>query len=158
MARQSDTQTVSVAGQRLRLTNPDKVVYPSTGTTKAEVIAYYMEIAPHLLPHLAGRIVTRKRWVDGVGTADKPGEVFFEKNLPSSAPDWIRRVEIQHSDHVNTYPVFDSAAALAWAGQVGALELHVPQWKVGPRGGKQNPDHLVLDLDPGPGRGPARMR
>jgi bifunctional non-homologous end joining protein LigD len=153
MARQGDTQTVSVAGHRLRLTNPDKVIYPSTGTTKAEVIAYYMEIAPYLLPHLADRIVTRKRWVDGVGTADKPGEVFFEKNLPSSAPDWIRRVEIQHSDHVNTYPVFDSAAALAWAGQVGALELHVPQWKVGPRGGKQNPDHLVLDLDPGPGAG-----
>ncbi|KRC65479.1 ATP-dependent DNA ligase [Aeromicrobium sp. Root236] len=153
MARKSDTQTVSVAGQRLRLTNPDKVIYPSTGTTKAEVIAYYMEIAPHLLPHLAGRIVTRKRWVDGVGTADKPGEVFFEKNLPSSAPDWIRRVEIQHSDHVNTYPVFDSAAALAWAGQVGALELHVPQWKVDSRGKKLNPDHLVLDLDPGPGAG-----
>ncbi|VXC55243.1 ATP-dependent DNA ligase [Aeromicrobium sp. 9AM] len=153
MARTNDTQTVSVAGQRLRLTNPDKVIYPSTGTTKAEVIAYYMEIAPYLLPHLADRIVTRKRWVDGVGTADKPGEVFFEKNLPSSAPSWIRRVEIQHSDHVNTYPVFDSAAALAWAGQVGALELHVPQWKVGPRGGKQNPDHLVLDLDPGPGAG-----
>ena len=58
MARQSETQTVSVAGQRLRLTNPDKVIYPSTGTTKAEVIAYYMEIAPHLLPHLADRIVT----------------------------------------------------------------------------------------------------
>lgn len=153
MARTNDTQTVSVAGQRLRLTNPDKVIYPSTGTTKAEVIAYYMEIAPHLLPHLAGRIVTRKRWVDGVGTAAKPGEVFFEKNLPSSAPDWIRRVEIQHSDHVNTYPVFDSAAALAWAGQVGALELHVPQWKVDSRGVKQNPDHLVLDLDPGPGAG-----
>ena len=153
MARKGDTQTVSVAGQRLRLTNPDKVIYPSTGTTKAEVIAYYMEIAPHLLPHLAGRIVTRKRWVDGVGTADKPGEVFFEKNLPSSAPDWIRRVEIQHSNHVNTYPVFESAAALAWAGQVGALELHVPQWKVDSRGAKLNPDHLVLDLDPGPGAG-----
>ncbi|KAA1395830.1 ATP-dependent DNA ligase [Aeromicrobium ginsengisoli] len=153
MARKNDTQTVSVAGQRLRLTNPDKVIYPSTGTTKAEVISYYMEIAPFLLPHLAGRIVTRKRWVDGVGTADKPGEVFFEKNLPSSAPDWIRRVEIQHSDHVNTYPVFDSAAALAWAGQVGALELHVPQWKVDSRGKKLNPDHLVLDLDPGPGAG-----
>src|SRR5687768_1490007 len=111
MARSNDTQTVSVAGHRLRLTNPDKVLYPSSGTTKAEVIAYYMEIAPHLLPHLAGRIVTRKRWVDGVGTDEHPGQVFFEKNLPTSAPEWIRRVEIQHSDHVNTYPVFDSAAA-----------------------------------------------
>ncbi|AXT86340.1 ATP-dependent DNA ligase [Aeromicrobium sp. A1-2] len=153
MPRTSQTQTVSVAGHRLRLTHPDKVIYPETGTTKAEVMAYYMEIAPHLLPHLADRIVTRKRWVDGVGSAADPGEVFFEKNLPSSAPDWIRRVEIEHRNHTTTYPVFDSAAALAWAGQVAALELHVPQWRVASHGVPQNPDRLVLDLDPGPGAG-----
>jgi bifunctional non-homologous end joining protein LigD len=153
MPRTKDTLDVSVAGHRLRLTHPDKVIYPSTGTTKAEVIAYYQDIAPHLLPHVAGRIVTRKRWVDGVGTAAKPGEVFFEKNLPDSAPTWIRRVEIQHSDHVNTYPVFEDAAALAWAGQVSALELHVPQWRVDRHDAPQNPDRLVLDLDPGPGAG-----
>jgi bifunctional non-homologous end joining protein LigD len=153
MPRSTETQTVSVSGHRLRLTHPDKIVYPETGTTKAEVIAYYMEIADLLLPHLAGRIVTRKRWVDGVGTAEHPAEVFFEKNLPSSAPSWIRGIEIKHTSHTNTYPVFDDAAALAWAGQVGALELHVPQWKVDRRGIPQNPDHLVLDLDPGPGAG-----
>ena len=85
MAQREGPQTVSVAGHRLRLTNPDKVFYPATGTTKAEVIGYYVEIAPYLLPHLADRIVTRKRWVNGVGTAEKPGEVFFEKNLPESA-------------------------------------------------------------------------
>ncbi len=146
-------QTVSVAGHRLRLTNPDKVIYPATGTTKAEVIHYYVEIAPILLPHLADRTVTRKRWVDGVGTADKLGSVFFEKNLPDSAPSWIRRVTIQHSKDTKDYPVFNSAAALAWAGQVAALELHVPQWKVNRRGTPQNPDRLVLDLDPGPGAG-----
>lgn len=153
MAHSDGPQTVSVAGQRLRLTNPDKVIYPSTGTTKAEVISYYAQIAPFLLPHLAGRIVTRKRWVNGVGTADQPGEVFFEKNLPDSAPSWIRRVEIQHKSHHNTYPVFTDAAALAWAGQVAALELHVPQWKVNRSGTAQHPDRLVLDLDPGPGAG-----
>lgn len=146
-------QTVSIAGHRLRLTNPDKVIYPSTGTTKAEVINYYVEIAPILLPHLADRTTTRKRWVNGVGTEDKPGEVFFEKNLPSSAPSWIRRVTIQHSNDTKDYPVFTNAAALAWAGQVAALELHVPQWKVNRRGTPQNPDRLVLDLDPGPGAG-----
>lgn len=153
MARTSDTQDVSVAGHRLRLTHPDKVLYPSTGTTKAEVIAYYQQIADVLIPHVDGRIVTRKRWVDGVGTAERPGDVFFEKNLPESAPRWIRRVEIHHRDHTNTYPVFGDAAALAWAGQVAALELHVPQWKVNRRGTPQNPDRLVLDLDPGPGAG-----
>ncbi len=146
-------QTVSIAGHRLRLTNPDKVIYPLTGTTKAEVINYYVEIASIILPHLADRTTTRKRWVNGVGTADKPGEVFFEKNLPDSAPSWIRRVRIQHSKDTKAYPVFDNAAALAWAGQVAALELHVPQWKVNRRGAPQNPDRLVLDLDPGPGAG-----
>ena len=146
-------QTVSIAGHRLRLTNPDKVIFPLTGTTKAEVIHYYVEIAPILLPHLADRLTTRKRWVNGVGSADKPGEVFFEKNLPDSAPSWIRRVAVEHSKDTKEYPVFTSAAALAWAGQVAALELHVPQWKVNRRGTPQNPDRLVLDLDPGPGAG-----
>lgn len=146
-------QTVSIAGHRLRLTHPDRVLYPSTGTTKADVIAYYVEIAPHLLPHVAGRIVTRKRWVDGVGTSERPGDSFFEKNLPTSAPSWIRRVDIEHSDHHNTYPVLESEAGLAWAGQVSALELHVPQWRVDPAGRPLNPDRIVLDLDPGPGAG-----
>jgi len=149
----SSTDTVSVSGHRLRLTNPDKVLYPATGTTKADVIAYYQHVAPYLLPHVAGRIVTRKRWVEGVGTDAKPGSVFFEKNLPDSAPSWIRRVEIDHRDHTNRYPVFADPADLAWAGQVAALELHVPQWRVNRLGTPQNPDRLVLDLDPGPGTG-----
>jgi bifunctional non-homologous end joining protein LigD len=147
------TDTVSVSGHRLRLTHPDKVLYPATGTTKADVIAYYQAVAPYLLPHVAGRIVTRKRWVEGVGTADRPGEVFFEKNLPDSAPAWIRRVEIAHTSRTTTYPVFTSPADLAWAGQVGALELHVPQWRVDAGGTAQHPDRFVLDLDPGPGAG-----
>jgi bifunctional non-homologous end joining protein LigD len=153
MPRTHDPDTVSVDGHRLRLTHPDKVLYPETGHTKADVIAYYQAVAPFLLPHVQGRIATRKRWVDGVGTADTPGTVFFEKNLPDSAPSWIRRVEIEHRDHHNTYPVFDDAASLAWAGQVSALELHVPQWRVDGSGVPQNPDRLVLDLDPGPGAG-----
>ena len=145
--------TTEIGGRRLRLTHPDKVLYPATGTTKADVIRYYVEIAPHLLPHVTGRIVTRKRWVDGVGTKRSPGEVFFEKNLPDSAPDWIPRVEVSHRDHRTRYPRFEEQASLAWAGQVAALELHVPQWRVGPKGRQENPDRLVLDLDPGPGVG-----
>ncbi len=149
----SSTDTVSVAGHRLRLTHPDKVLYPSTGTTKADVIAYYQAVAPYLLPHVAGRIVTRKRWVDGVGTSTTPGDVFFEKNLPDSAPSWIRRVTIEHRSHSNQYPVIEDQAGLAWAGQMAALELHVPQWRVDRHDTPQNPDRLVLDLDPGPGAG-----
>ncbi|WP_242686168.1 ATP-dependent DNA ligase [Aeromicrobium sp. IC_218] len=146
-------QTVSIAGRHLRLTNPDKVLYPATGTTKADVIAYYVEIAPYLLPHVADRVATRKRWVNGVGTDDAPGEVFFEKNLPDSAPDWIRRVTIEHKKRVSEYPVLASEADLAWTAQVAALEIHVPQWRVDAQGVALNPDRLVVDLDPGPGAG-----
>lgn len=142
---------VSIGGHTLKLSNLDKVLYPETGTTKAEVIDYYMSIADVMLPHIADRPATRKRWVHGVGTADEPGEVFFQKNLGDSAPDWVLRREIQHSDHVNTYPLVNDAATLAWLGQIAALEIHVPQWRFDPRGKRQNPDRLVLDLDPGEG-------
>ena len=147
MARSSG-QTVTIGDRSLRLTHPEKVLYPATGTTKAEVIAYYVEIAPFLLPHVAGRTATRKRWPDGVD-----GEPFFEKNLPDSAPAWIRRVSVQHKSGRNVYPVIDDAAVLAWLGQQAALELHVPQWRVDGHGDVQNPDRFVLDLDPGPGAG-----
>ncbi len=152
MARSSG-ETVSIGGHRLRLTNPDKVIYPATGTTKAEVIAYYVEIAPFILPHVIDRPATRKRWVNGVGTEKDPGEVFFEKNLPDSAPSWIRRASIQHKSGRNSYVVVDGVAVLAWLGQMAALEIHVPQWRVGPHGAHLNPDRFVLDLDPGPGAG-----
>ena len=149
-------QTVLVDGHRLRLTNPDKVMYPSSGTTKAEVISYLMQVAPLMLPHLADRICTRKRWPEGVGEPGRPGEVFFEKNLPSHAPSWMRRQQIEHGTHAAMYPIVESAADLAWMGQMNALELHVPQWRVGPDGEQSNPDRLVLDLDPGPGADLAR--
>lgn len=157
-------QTVTVSGHRLKLSNLDKVLFPDSATTKAEVIEYFQTVASVMLPHIAGRPVTRKRWPDGVGPADSPKQAFFRKNLEDSAPTWVPRLALQHSDHVNVYPVVESAAGLAWFGQVAALELHVPQWRFDdkPRqAGKTdpsptercNPDRLVLDLDPGPGTG-----
>lgn len=153
MAARSSGETISIGGHRFRLTHPDKVMYPETGTTKADVIHYYVQIAPFMLPHVVGRPATRKRWVDGVGTPAHPGQVFFEKNLPDSAPSWIRRTTIQHKTSRNSYIVIDGVASLAWLGQMAALEIHVPQWQAGPRNTKRNPDRLVLDLDPGPGAG-----
>src|SRR5690349_23628897 len=76
---------------RVRLTNPDKVLYPATGTTKAEVFEYYVAIAEVMVPHIAGRPVTRKRWPNGVGEPE-----FFEKQLASSAPDWLHRATVHH--------------------------------------------------------------
>ncbi|MBG6179125.1 ATP-dependent DNA ligase [Arthrobacter sp. CAN_A1] len=144
-------QTVTVDGQRLRLTNLDRVIYPQTGTTKADVLAYYAAIAGYLIPHARDRPVTRKRWVNGVGTAEKPGQVFFQKNLDQSAPAWVQRHSIAHKDHVNLYPMVNDLATLTWFGQISALEIHVPQWRFGADGEISNPDRLVLDLDPGEG-------
>ncbi|HWS50060.1 MAG TPA: ATP-dependent DNA ligase [Microbacterium sp.] len=147
----ADGQIVQVEGRRLRVTNLEKVVYPETGTTKGEIIAYYSAIAPLLLPLLSGRPVTRKRWVDGVGTADAPADAFFTKQLEPGAPDWIPRRPIQHSDGPKDYPLVADVPTLVWLAQVAAIELHVPQWRFGTDGLPANPDRLVLDLDPGPG-------
>jgi bifunctional non-homologous end joining protein LigD len=146
-------QLVEVDGRRLRLTNLDKVMYPETGTTKGEVISYYAEIAPVMVPLVAGRPVTRKRWVHGVGTADAPGQVFFEKALAEHAPEWVRRGTIEHSDGPKEYPIVDNRAALVWLAQQASLEVHVPQWRFRPDGSRGNPDRMVFDLDPGEGMG-----
>jgi bifunctional non-homologous end joining protein LigD len=142
-------QVVEVEGRRIVLRNLDKVLYPSSGTTKGEVLAYYAAVAPALLGQLADRPATRKRWPDGV-----TGQPFFEKNLPNGTPDWIRRVTLPAPGSTKdreliTYPVIDGLPALIWAANLAALELHVPQWRVGPRGGVRDPDRLVIDLDPG---------
>lgn len=153
MAGRGSSQTVSVDGRRIKLTNLDKVLYPETGTTKADVLGYYAEIAPYLVPHAANRPATRKRWVNGVGTAAHPGEVFYEKNLPTSAPEWVARRFIVHKSGATEYPLVNDRATLAWLAQIAALEVHVPQWQFSHLGHPRNPDRLVLDLDPGPGTG-----
>ncbi|MEW1984096.1 ATP-dependent DNA ligase [Pseudarthrobacter oxydans] len=144
---------VRVAGRELTLTNLDKVIYPETGTTKADVLAYYAAVAHVLIPAAYNRPATRKRWVNGVGTADKPGEVFFQKNLEDSAPGWLPRAAITHKDRTIHYPMVNDPATLTWFGQINSLEIHVPQWQVDSHGSQLNPDRLVLDLDPGEGAG-----
>jgi bifunctional non-homologous end joining protein LigD len=150
MAATSD-QTVTVDGQPIKLTNLDKVLYPETQTTKADVIAYYAQVGMVMLPHLRDRPATRKRWPDGVGSGDVKSTVFFNKDLPKGTPDWVQRYKIVHRDHDNYYPVINDLATLTWLAQLAALEIHVPQWKFAPDGEPGNPDRLVLDLDPGPG-------
>lgn len=150
---QGPYQMVDVDGRRLRLTSLDKVMYPETGMTKGEMIAYYAEIAPTMLPHVAGRPITRKRWVNGVGTPQHPEQAFFEKHLEEHAPEWIRRGVQHHSDGDKSYPIADGRATLVWLAQMGAIELHVPQWRFTPSGDPGNPDRMVFDLDPGEGMG-----
>ncbi|MPZ60002.1 MAG: ATP-dependent DNA ligase [Propionibacteriales bacterium] len=137
---------VDVAGTTLSLSNLDKVMYPETGFTKGEVIDYYASIADPLLAHLRDRILTRKRWPDGVEATP-----FFEKNAPRGTPDWVRTVLIEeHGDDGVEYVVVDDLPTLVWLANLAALELHVPQWTIGPRGGIRDSDLLVFDLDPGP--------
>jgi bifunctional non-homologous end joining protein LigD len=148
---QSATTTVMVDGRRLQVSNLDKVMYPATETTKGEVLNYYARVAPFLLPHLADRPVTRIRWPHGTN-----GPSFFEKNLPSGAPTWLRHVVVptsgsrsQSGKGTIRYPIVGDTAALTYLANLASLELHVPQWQVDADGRPRNPDRLVIDLDPG---------
>ncbi len=147
---------VDVEGRTLRLTNLEKVLYPSSGTTKGEVLDYYARVAPVLLPHLAGRPVTRIRWPHGVGDMS-----FFEKNAPAGTPSWVRTAEVpttgsrgpsRHGDTLR-FPIIDQLATLVWAVNLAALELHVHQWTVDDDGEPVGADRIVIDLDPGEGAG-----
>ncbi len=146
-------ERVRVDGRELVLTNLEKIMYPATGTTKADVLAYYAAVAPVLIPAARNRPATRKRWVHGVGTADAPGEMFFQKNLDHSTPGWVPRASITHKDRTIQYPLVNDPATLTWLAQIAALEIHVPQWRVDSHGNALPPDRLVLDLDPGEGAG-----
>ncbi|SNS20483.1 bifunctional non-homologous end joining protein LigD [Geodermatophilus pulveris] len=146
-------QLVRVEGRQLHVSNLEKVLFPEVSFTKAQVIDYYVRIAPVLLPHLSGRPVTFTRWPDGV-----EGQAFFEKNSARHAPDWVRRVRLpspgsSRGRETLDMVVLETIADLAWAANLAALELHVPQWRVGSRLQPALPDLLVLDLDPGPDAG-----
>ncbi|MCZ4498757.1 MAG: putative ligase-like protein [Marmoricola sp.] len=151
MVERTEVQ-VAVDGRTLTLVNLEKVMYPRTGTTKGEVLSYYAQISPLLLPVLADRAVTRIRWPHGTG--DKS---FFEKNVPGGTPSWVRVVKVPTSgsrtaateDSVLRYPVVDSLATLTWLVNLAALELHVHQWRVDADGLPMHPDRMVIDLDPG---------
>ena len=126
---------VDVEGRTLTISNLDKVLYPRTGTTKGEVLNYYAQVSPVLLPHLAGRAVTRIRWPHGVERSS-----FFEKNAPARTGK---------GDGTLRFPICDDLATLTWLANLAALELHVHQWTVDEDGVPQDPDRLVIDLDPG---------
>ncbi|CPR11581.1 ATP-dependent DNA ligase [Mycobacterium bohemicum DSM 44277] len=142
------------ARARVKLTNADKVLYPAAGTTKADVFDYYTRIAEVMIPHIAGRPATRKRWPNGVEQ-----ESFFEKQLASSAPDWLPRASVTHRSGTTTYPIIDSVDGLAWIAQQAALEVHVPQWRFVAQWTRDKAEELkpgpatrlVFDLDPGEG-------
>jgi bifunctional non-homologous end joining protein LigD len=132
---------VNVGGRRLSLSNLDKVMYPEVGFTKGQVIDYYSRIAPFLLPHLRDRPLTMKRYPDGV-----EGEFFYEKRIPSHAPEWIRRERVGKIEYI----VCDDLPTLVWLANMADLELHPSLSLVDDI---DRPAVMAFDLDPGPPAG-----
>jgi bifunctional non-homologous end joining protein LigD len=139
---------VHVEGRTLTLTNLAKILYPQTGFTKAEVLDYYQRVAPALLPHIADRPVTLKRYPGGVD-----GQAFFQKHVTEHRPGWVRTAEVpsessrsRNQGSTVTYLVIDDLPTLIWAANLAGLELHTPMWRVPD---VRRPDLLVFDLDPG---------
>ena len=146
MAREAAGRRVEVrAGERtLSLSNLDKVLYPEAGFTKSQVIDYYARIAPVMVPHVAGRCMTLRRWPNGV---DQPS--FFQKTCPGHRPDWLETaVGPGDGDNGIDYCRLDEPAALVWTANLAALELHAPMARCDDL---DAPLALVFDLDPGPG-------
>jgi bifunctional non-homologous end joining protein LigD len=131
----------------VKLSNLDKVLYPEAGTTKAEVIDYYARIAPVMVPHLAARGVTLRRFPDGVAAGS-----FFEKRCAGHRPEWLgTQPGPGDSDGTINYCVLDSTPALVWAANMAAIEIHAPM----ARADIESPTMCVFDLDPG---APAAIR
>ena len=137
-------KTISLNNRTLSLSNLDKVIYPSCGMTKVQIIEYYSRIAPFILPHLKGRALTLKRYPNGVD-----GESFFEKRCPSHRPDWLKTAVVPYGgDKEITYCLADNLETLVWLENLASIELHVPLAKARTYA---VPDSIVFDLDPGDG-------
>lgn len=139
-----DAVDVEVEGHRLKLSNLDKVLWPATGFTKAQMIDYYTRVAEVMVPHLEGRAVTLKRYPDGVD-----GEYFFEKQCPDYHPDWVETMTMP-SRNVRQrvdFCVVNDASTLVWLANLAAIELHI---LLSRDGEFDRPTTVAFDLDPGP--------
>ena len=154
MAKAAQEQTVTVDGRLVKLTNLDKVLYPETGTTKADV---HLLLRRGRRDHAAAPLRAAGD-PEALAGRRRPGQerqaadgLLQQGSGGTGTPDWVVRHKIAHRDHDNYYPVVNDLATLTWLAQLAALEIHVPQWRFGRNGQPRNPDRLVLDLDPGPG-------
>ena len=134
---------VDIEGRRLTLSNLEKVLYPEDGFTKGQVIDYYVRVAPFLLPHMAGRPLTLKRYPNGVD-----GMFFYEKNCPRHRPEWVTTAPIWSSGNHRwmEYCVVQSLPALVWVANLASIELHT---SLSMAASVTHPSFIVFDLDPG---------
>lgn len=135
---------VEIQGRDLKLSNLEKVLYPAVGFNKQQIIDYYVRIAPAMIPHLAGRALTRKRYPNGV-----EAEFFYEKNAPQHRPEWVKTAPIWSEGNHRTvhYILANDLPTLVWLANLAAIELH-PSLALAKD--ITCPTMMVFDLDPGP--------
>src|ERR1044071_7982604 len=140
----SEKAQLVVDGKKLAVSNLKKVLYPKPGFTKAQVIDYYIRIAPVLLPHLKDRPLTMKRYPNGV-----EGQFFYEKNCPSHRPKWVQTAKVwsEGNQRIMHFCLANDLPTLVWAANLADLELHTSLAKYR---NKERPTAMVFDLDPGP--------
>jgi bifunctional non-homologous end joining protein LigD len=145
MASMSSSGQFDVAGRRLTIRNLDRVVFPRAGTTKADILGYYMRVADTILAHLRGRPLHMHRYPEGV-----EGPRFWQKACPEHRPTWVQTVPVWSRDKRSDieFCVIDELATLVWAVNIGSLELHT---SLHTRDALHRPTVLAFDLDPGDG-------
>ncbi len=132
------SQWVTIGKRKIELSNLDKVLFPEDGVLKAEIIEYYLKIAPTLLNHVKGRALTLIRFPDGIH-----GEMFYQKNRPQWAPDWIEFATL--GKEKKDYIIATEPATFVWLANLASLELHQLHSR---KPAFDNPDYMVFDLDP----------
>lgn len=132
--------TVRVGAHELALTHLDKPYWPDDGITKAELLAYYQQVAPFLLPHLADRPLSLRRYPEGM-----KDEGFFQKQAPAFTPDWVRRVPVRTGRRTIDFVVCDDRATLAWLVNLGCIDQN--PW-LSRASHLEEPDYVLFDLDP----------
>jgi bifunctional non-homologous end joining protein LigD len=140
---ESDVE-LSFGGRTLKLTNLDKIFWPEREITKRDLLQYYADISPVLLPHLRDRAMVMKRYPNGAR-----GKCFFMKRAPSPRPDWIETCAIEHaSGSIIDFPMVQDLASLLWVVNLGCIDLN--QWYAR-CDDVERPDYVHFDLDPVPG-------
>jgi bifunctional non-homologous end joining protein LigD len=139
------TTELEIEGHHVSVSNFDKVLYPEAGFTKGDVVHYYIDVSPVLLPHLKDRALTMKRYPDGVGKF-----FFYEKNCPTYRPKWVRTAPVYSHGRgaIMHYCLANNLASLVWMASLADLELHT---SLALKSNVARPTMMVFDLDPGEG-------
>jgi bifunctional non-homologous end joining protein LigD len=142
--RDADEAQIAVQGGTVKLTNLRKVFWPELNLTKGDLLQYYLDVAPWLLPHLKNRAMVMKRYPNGIA-----GEFFFMKRAPAARPEFVKVCAIEHeSGNVIDFPVIEHQASLLWVVNLGCIDLNPWYARCDD---VQRPDYLHFDLDPVPG-------